>query len=395
MAGRSLEEVLCSGVRGDMDKALALLAKRSSTTPSGQGASSSKTTKTSDVPKTVNDLVSEPAVEVADEGAGLIARSGKRGRDGEDDGPPRAVLRKTLDPTRFGPGKSLTITGLRKGPLPPALQGPGSVSPLRIEVHPNEKWSAGSKFPVQVFKAFNLPQDFTSYVDKSRDEIAERCLARGGRVIFIFALYILILFYICFFFLLVATSSVYATLYEFLCFLQFLADIAHIVTDYRADVDRQWREGSTRELDELKKDKAAVERRVDELEKQEVERAVELKELKLDNEKLKEVVDSGSKELSELRERAASRDKELEAARSELSILKGANEVFEKTINDLRLDLERSVADLAQGIGAGYQGCYDRLKGSGIDLTGHSFDDYCADLAKGLPSDDHVGDPGN
>lgn len=228
--------------------------------------------------------------------------------------------------------------------------------PLQIEVQPNEKWSAGSNFPVQVFKAFNLPQDFNSYVDKTRDEIAERCLARGGR---------------------------------------FLADIAHLVRDYRADIDRQWNEGGARELADLKNEKAVAERRVEELTKRVAECVDELKKLKLENEKMKEVAKSRIKEINELKERVVSGGKELDTMRGELSILKGANEVFEKSIADLKLDLEKSIADVAQGIGTGYQSCYDRLKEAGIDLSGHSFEDYCADLVKSLPNNADVVNPDN
>lgn len=41
--------------------------------------------------------------------------------------------------TRYGVGKSITITGLRKEPLPEILQPPASEETIRVEVHPHER----------------------------------------------------------------------------------------------------------------------------------------------------------------------------------------------------------------------------------------------------------------
>lgn len=191
MAGQSLEKVLCSGVGEDMDQALALLARKSSVNRGQPGADSSKVVKSPSRERA--DKASVVVDEVNDGGSDLVARSCKRNREGEEDNTRRPVARRVLDPVRFGPGKSLTITGVHKDSLPPVLQSSSSSSPLRIEVQTNERWTAGSNNPVQVFKAFNLPQDFSAYIDKSRDEIADRCLARGGRVTYLSVLCIFLI----------------------------------------------------------------------------------------------------------------------------------------------------------------------------------------------------------
>lgn len=61
----------------------------------------------------------------------------------------------------------------------------------------------------------------------------------------------------------------------------------------------------------------------------------------------------------------------------------------------LKNEVESGVAELARALGAGYGYCYDHLKNAGIDLVGHSFDDYCADLAKAALDAIDGKDPGS
>ncbi|KAK1389444.1 hypothetical protein POM88_017622 [Heracleum sosnowskyi] len=56
-----------------------------------------------------------------------------------------------------------------------------AVEPARFEIQPFERWTTGPHVPLRVFEAFELPQDFSSYVDRSRDDVAERCLTRAGQ----------------------------------------------------------------------------------------------------------------------------------------------------------------------------------------------------------------------
>lgn len=135
---------------------------------------------------------------------------------------------------------------------------------LHVEVSPDQRWTAGSRAPVQVFYVFDLTQDLTAYVNKSRVEVAECCLTRGGRVS-------------CLFFLLLSLLSFPPFLSSgfdiVVCFfvLQFLSNLIHIVNDYKADVDHQWRDRSIQELADAKEGKLDAERRAVESEKREVE----------------------------------------------------------------------------------------------------------------------------
>lgn len=181
VVGDSLREVLDSGIREDMHKTMLVLAKRSTGGRSSQAKGVPKVADLKSVDGTVDENV--VPVEIEPVGDDVQDRRGKRVRDDGDEGSSRRVSsRQVGDPPRPGVGKSLVIIGMNRETLPPVLQNCSSDKSLHIEINPNERWTAGSRFPIQVFKAFDLPQDMGSYIDKSRDEIADRCLARGGRV---------------------------------------------------------------------------------------------------------------------------------------------------------------------------------------------------------------------
>lgn len=104
------------------------------------------------------------------------------------------------------------------------------------------------------------------------------------------------------------------------------ADLAYIITDYRADVDRQWRDGSIRELTETKNEKLAAEQRPVSAEKREVEYVAELKRLKVESEKIKEATKSSTDELDKLRVQAVEDKKKIDSLGAEMLEMKGTNE---------------------------------------------------------------------
>ncbi|KAK1358117.1 hypothetical protein POM88_051373 [Heracleum sosnowskyi] len=177
------------------------------------------------------------------------------------------MSRRGQDSARAGGVKSLTFTGIQSGDRPPVLQPESAIEPARFEVQSYERWTAGSNLPVQVFGAFDLPQDFSSYVDRARSDIADRCLARAGR---------------------------------------FLADMTHVVREYRADVDGQWRSESLREMTTLKEQRTVAEQRASDAEKKGKELTLELENLRADNEKATATLKQLTDDLG--REKAASEE---------------------------------------------------------------------------------------
>lgn len=91
---------------------------------------------------------------------------------------------------------------------------------------------------------------------------------------------------------------------------------------------------------------------------------------------------------------ALEREKELaSAAKGEDSHLTGENSSLLKEMAELQSEVDKGVEDVTRTIGVGYQNFFDRVVAAGIDLKGHSFDEYCADLAKAMiPEEGNVGE---
>lgn len=146
-----------------MNKAMLVLAKRSSTNRPSNVREASRVPDLISSENIVN--VSENAVGVENGAVGIevVDHVGKRIRgDGDEESSRRVSLKKAIDPLRFGSGKSLAITGVRKDGFPPMLQPCSLENPLQIEIRSNERWTAGLSYHVQVFSTFDLPQDMGS-----------------------------------------------------------------------------------------------------------------------------------------------------------------------------------------------------------------------------------------
>lgn len=51
-----------------------------------------------------------------------------------------------------------------------------------VEIRPHERWIGNATVPLHAFQVFNLPQDSSAYTERTREELADRCLSRAGRV---------------------------------------------------------------------------------------------------------------------------------------------------------------------------------------------------------------------
>ena len=104
---------------------------------------------------------------------------------------------------------------------PPALGARTRKLSLVLEIAPNERWMVGNKIPIQAFDAFNLPQDFETFVDHSRSKFAAQSKMRIGQVT-----YNLIIFSLSYNFPLLIIIVV-----------QTLSDFSQIVNGNEEDVD--------------------------------------------------------------------------------------------------------------------------------------------------------------
>lgn len=184
VSGESLKAIFTSGLKEEMDRALMLLAKQSTSSKVVAGNSSAKVSESVSKPVSVVEIDVVKGTGAENIGSGIIGDVGLRerkcGRDRDGGTSRRIVLKRCDDVSRDGVDKTSAIPEATN--LPPVLHPVEPVSSVRVEVSPHQRWTVGPNAPVQVFQVFYLPQDLTSYVDKSRAEVAERCLTRGGRV---------------------------------------------------------------------------------------------------------------------------------------------------------------------------------------------------------------------
>lgn len=177
-------------------------------------------------------------------------------------------------------------------------------------------------------------------------------------------------------------SCCFCFVFVYICdvLVQFLADLTHIIEAYRADCGSRSKDALEDELRQVKEKLVVTEKRfveahrreedavrkssdrLSELSKIEKENAVlarELKGLKIDG-------NADKKKIGDL-------EVEVEGLKTELK-----GRVAE--VGVLQADVEKGVADIARAIGVGYTKCLERLALAGVDISGHSFEDYCRDL---------------
>ncbi|KAK1377986.1 hypothetical protein POM88_024730 [Heracleum sosnowskyi] len=320
LSGRSLRQVLDEGLKDEIDKASMLIAKRPrSQLPRGDvelvpGGSVNAASGSVPIAGNTEDVVLSRGEDIE-----LITRERKKSRvKVTNDDSERVAARRGQEPAKSGAARSLTITGLRGGDRPPVFQPDVAVDSARFEVQPFESWTVGSHVPLRVFGAFDLPQDFSSYVDRAHGDVADRCLTRAER---------------------------------------FLADMTHIVREYRADVDGQWRAESIREMTTLKEQRVAAERRAKEAEKRVGDLTLELEKLKVEAEGASQSVDKLSDELRKAKELNADRQRESDRVGLELDRCRSDKDTLANEVSLLKAEVAKGVEEIANGLEAGYGHC--------------------------------------
>lgn len=190
VAGEPLRDILNSGVRDKMEKAMLLLVQKSVSGAvdqergSGSRLGNSISIEVLDdqgerIPENLNKKNTE---EVCEE---LAPR--KRIRVGCV--PQGETSRRGVDAVSGGVNKTITIVG-HCGIMTPTVDERSRKETFGVEVRPNERWIGGATVPLRAFQIFNLPQDANAYTERTRGDLANRCLSRAGRVtLFYFILF--------------------------------------------------------------------------------------------------------------------------------------------------------------------------------------------------------------
>lgn len=172
-----------------------------------------------------------------------------------------------------------------------------------------------------------------------------------------------------------------------------------ITDSYRGDVDVQRHSELGAELVVAREERdntlnrvKILEVKVDELTSASKKRLEAQKSTEKDNRELK-------KQVEDLKKHASSAEQALNVERCKLQTLEAErdrllveNQDLSKEIDklagenkNLSLKLDESGVEIVNALESGYGKCLSRLEGAGFDVTGHSFDDFCVDLAEKEP----------
>ncbi|KAL8092535.1 hypothetical protein AgCh_034701 [Apium graveolens] len=364
LAGASLEKILNSGVKGEMDKAMMLLIKRASkkgddgapSGPSRVGHSVSIELLDDQGNRIVEDVEKDmPDVEPT---ALNPRKRGRREVEGEN-----CVDGGTVegDASVGGVNKTLTLVGNR-ATMAPTIDPRQKKGVVRVDIQPHERWTGGTTVPLRVFDLFHLPQDAVAFDGRRREDLADRCKSRAGRLCYqIFV---------------------------------FLADFMHIVEEFRTDGNDAACKRLEAEVSSLRVEKKKLMAGYSELEKRS-------SYLKADNTALSKKVgemEVGKQSLnatvSELERRLSEVEKERDELKGKCEGLErhvdGMNSSYRLIVEEntsLKAEVEKAVEDIASALGDGYGRCVVRMQNAGLDTTGHSFEDYIRDLAASRPDD--------
>lgn len=53
---------------------------------------------------------------------------------------------------------------------------------ITVEDRPHERWIRNATVPLRAFRIFNLPQDLSTYTERTRGELVDRCLSHAWRI---------------------------------------------------------------------------------------------------------------------------------------------------------------------------------------------------------------------
>ncbi|XP_074369244.1 uncharacterized protein LOC141710579 isoform X2 [Apium graveolens] len=168
-----------------MDKAMMLLIKRASkkgddgapSGPSRVGHSVSIELLDDQGNRIVEDVEKAmPDVEPAD----LNPRKrGRREVEGENCGDGGIV---EGDASVGGVNRTLTLVGNR-ATMAPTIDPRQKKGVVRVDIQPHERWTGRTTVLLRVFDLFHLPQDAIAFDGRRREDLADRCKSRAGRIL--------------------------------------------------------------------------------------------------------------------------------------------------------------------------------------------------------------------
>ncbi|XP_074364723.1 uncharacterized protein LOC141705736 [Apium graveolens] len=260
------------------------------------------------------------------------------------------------EPALGGSGVNKTITLVNSRVLMSNTGEPRSKKELvRVEIQPNERWTGGTTVSLRAFNHFHLPQDAIAFDGRRQDDLADRCKSRAGR---------------------------------------FLADFMHIVEEFRADGNDVAYKRLEAEVSALRVERKKLMMSYSELEKRSTELVTANTAL---TKKVGEMEVSGQSRdanVSELERKLQEAETERDDLRSKCEgwerHIDGMNASYKLIVDEnvvLKAEVQKGIEDIANALGDGYGHCVARMQGAGVDTTGHSFEDYIADLAALQPDD--------
>lgn len=128
--------------------------------------------------------------------------------------------------------------------------------------------------------------------------------------------------------------------------------------------------------------KVSADKKIKDLEKKDRDMTVEGEALKKENANLHKLVNKLRVNLSHLELVVDQGKKEVVSVGSRLGQETTEKVRLEGEVSALKAEVERGVEDVAEGLEEGYRQCFDRVVVAGINMSGHTFEAYCEDLAK-------------
>ncbi|XP_074325800.1 uncharacterized protein LOC141663856 [Apium graveolens] len=293
-----------------------------------------------------NKVVEAPEKAVTDADLGDL-NPRKRGRREVDD--VNIGGGEFVEPAVAGSGVNKTITLVNSRVLMSNTGEPRSKKePVRVEIQPNERWTGGTTVPLRAFNLFHLPQDAIAFDGRRRDDLADRCKSRAGR---------------------------------------FLADFMHIVEEFRADGNDEAYKRLEAEVSALRIERKKLMMGYSELEKRSADLTTantalskKVSEMEVERQSMSAKVSELERRLSEVENERDDLKGKCEGLDRHVEGMNSSYRLIVKENSNLKAKVQKGIEDIANALGDGYGRCVARMQGAGYDTTGHSFEDYIADL---------------
>ncbi|XP_074381255.1 uncharacterized protein LOC141723370 [Apium graveolens] len=219
---------------------------------------------------------------------------------------------------------------------------------IRVEIQPTERWTGGATVPLRALKIFNLSQDAVAYEGRRRDELVDRCKGRARR---------------------------------------FLADFMHIMEEFKGDSDGEVHAKLEAEITALKGEKKKIGASCSELEKRSGDLASANSALSKKIGEMEVAEQSLTNKVFELETRLWEVEKERDEEKTkcegldrQIDGMNGSYRLIVEENESLKLKVQKGVKDITEALGDGYDRCVRRMTEAGINVEGHTFEDYLRDL---------------